>query len=164
MRNDVCNLCIKMMFLFPQAAPRLPSSRLNGPSRAAPGGRCRGRRAEAAAGVEGRVIIAELARSSTALRPRPPGAVSAGQTISAGSSTPFATRAPNGTSTKFNHHSSSAVASGQLPTLCRPEHMTARCVSHSYIHVTNGSKPQIGNASVARDAAQTELGEHRRPF
>ena len=40
----------------------------------------------------------------------------------------------------------------------------ARCVSHSYIHVTYESKPQIGNASVARDAAQTELGEHRRPF
>ena len=30
--------------------------------------------------------------------------------------------------------------------------------------MTNRSKPQIGNASVARDAAQTELGEHRRPF
>ena len=41
----------------------------------------------------------------------------------------------------------------------------ACCVSHSYNGtMTNRSKPQIGNASVARNAAQTELGEHRRPF
>ena len=40
----------------------------------------------------------------------------------------------------------------------------ARCVSHLLIYVTCGLIPQIGNASVARDAAQTELGEHRRPF
>ena len=37
----------------------------------------------------------------------------------------------------------------------------ARCVSHSHIPDTNGSKPQIGNASVAHAAAQTEPGEHR---
>ena len=40
----------------------------------------------------------------------------------------------------------------------------ARCVSHSVIHVTYGSKPQIGKTSVAHTAAQTEPGEHRRPF
>ena len=40
----------------------------------------------------------------------------------------------------------------------------ARCVSHSVIHVTYGSKPQIGKTSVAHTAAQTEPGEHRGPF
>ena len=42
--------------------------------------------------------------------------------------------------------------------------LTARCVSHFHIHVTYGLIPQIGKTSVADDAAQTEPGDHRRPF
>ena len=34
---------------------------------------------------------------------------------------------------------------------------------NSDIHVTYGLIPQIGKTSVADDAAQTELGDHRRP-
>ena len=42
-------------------------------------------------------------------------------------------------------------------------------MSHMYIYYykwlkTADRETWIGNASVARDAAQTELGEHRRPF
>ena len=47
---------------------------------------------------------------------------------------------------------------------CLTVTVSARCVSHSVIHVTYGSKPQIGKTSVAHTAAQTEPGEHRRPF
>ena len=68
----------------------------------------------------------------------------------------------------FRHTIDRAKAARIVARLCMSRTPQLRIGSlrdgHSYIHVTYGLIPQIGKTSVARDAAQAEVGEHRRPF